>query len=97
MAFESLSEKLQNVFKNLRGREMIFNNEQTKMLWDMTANGGKGLFTDFAAKLNIPNVAQRSEVVDKSTTFTGDINIQQVTDLNAFMRALLNEMRKPRG
>lgn len=85
------------VFKNLRGREMIFNNEQTKMLWDMTANGGKGLFTDFAAKLNIPNVAQRNEVVDKSTTFTGDINIQQVTDLNAFMRALLNEMRKPRG
>ena len=81
----------------MNGGEIVFNPELTKAIWDAGTNSGKGLFDSFASKVNIPQIQQRTENIDRSTTFTGDINIRHVADLNAFMRAIIEEMRKPRG
>ena len=84
-------------FMKMNGGEIVFNPELTKAIWDAGTNSGKGLFDSFASKVNIPQIQQRTENIDRSTTFTGDINIRHVADLNAFMRAIIEEMRKPRG
>lgn len=80
-------------FRNMTGNEVVFKDSQVRTLWEMSLDNGKGLFTDFMNRINIPT-ASNVQTVDNGVTLNGDIVIENPADFNEFTRRLIQAFKR---